>query len=118
MHVSSHDRAAGLLELERATVRWFLSINLDTMPDHLAETGIRTYRSVTVDGKEVEFSEGFGDLHTMSYHQILDGSGYGLDEALQSIQLVHDIRNSEPEGHGETSHELASLPASKHPFQR
>ena len=97
-HLSQEDRAAGFLDLERARVRWFLSVNYDLIPEHIKETGQRTYRSITVEGEEIEFSGGFTDLHTKSYEAILDGNGFGLLEAKTSIDIVHTIRNSEPLG--------------------
>jgi UDP-N-acetyl-2-amino-2-deoxyglucuronate dehydrogenase len=81
VHVHTHDRAAGFLQLKKARVRWFLSINEDTLPSSVKERGQRTYRSITVGGEEIEFSEGFTDLHTKSYQQILEGKGFGLDDA-------------------------------------
>jgi UDP-N-acetyl-2-amino-2-deoxyglucuronate dehydrogenase len=97
-HVSDEDKAAGFLELERARVRWFLSVNYDLIPDHIKATGQRTYRSITVEGEEIEFSGGFTDLHTKSYEAVLEGNGFGLMEAKTSIDIVHDIRNSTPVG--------------------
>jgi len=97
-HLSQEDRAAGFLDLERARVRWFLSVNYDLIPEHIKETGQRTYRSITVEGEEIEFSGGFTDLHTKSYEAILEGNGFGLLEAKTSIDIVHTIRNSEPIG--------------------
>ena len=97
-HVSDEDKAAGFLELERARVRWFLSVNYDLIPDHIKATGQRTYRSITVEGEEIEFSGGFTDLHTKSYEAILEDNGFGLMEAKTSIDIVHDIRNSTPVG--------------------
>jgi UDP-N-acetyl-2-amino-2-deoxyglucuronate dehydrogenase len=97
-HVSDEDKAAGFLELERARVRWFLSVNYDLIPDHIKATGQRTYRSITVEGEEIEFSGGFTDLHTKSYEAVLEDNGFGLMEAKTSIDIVHDIRNSTPVG--------------------
>ena len=97
-HVSDEDKAAGFLELERARVRWFLSVNYDLIPDYIKATGQRTYRSITVEGEEIEFSGGFTDLHTKSYEAVLEGNGFGLMEAKTSIDIVHDIRNSTPVG--------------------
>lgn len=79
VHVHTHDRAAGFLQLERARVRWFLSINEDTLPEEVKQKGQRTYRSITLEGKEIEFSEGFTDLHTRSYQQILNGNWVQYD---------------------------------------
>ncbi|MFN3951084.1 MAG: Gfo/Idh/MocA family protein [Thermaurantimonas sp.] len=117
VHIHTHDRASGYLELDRARVRWFLSINADTLPEAAKAKGARTYRSITVDGEEIEFSEGFTDLHTRSYEAILAGQGFTLDEAAKAIKIVHDIRNARPVGlHGHW-HELATLPLAPHPFQ-
>ena len=92
------NKAAGYLELEQARVRWFLSIDYEDIPDKLKESGVRTFRSITVDGAEIEFSGGFTDLHTLSYQEILKGGGYGLEAARSSIQTVYNIRNTEPIG--------------------
>ena len=81
------------LEFENARVRWFLSVNYDYIPDDVKAVGQRTYRSITVDGNEIEFSGGFTDLHTKSYEHILTGGGFGLEEARKSIEIVSDIRN-------------------------
>ncbi|RMF20971.1 MAG: gfo/Idh/MocA family oxidoreductase, partial [Bacteroidetes bacterium] len=98
VHVHTHDRAAGHLDLERARVRWFLSIDYDTIPDAVKATGARTFRSITVDGQEIEFSGGFTDLHTLSYRAILEGKGFGIEEAATAIRIVHDIRTAQPVG--------------------
>jgi len=92
------DKAAGYLELERARVRWFLSIDYEDIPSQIKEAGQRTFRSITIDGEEIEFSGGFTDLHTISYKNILVGKGYGLEAARKSIQTVYTIRNTEPVG--------------------
>lgn len=90
----STDTASGRLELQNASVNWFLSINADTLPEEAKKAGKRTFRSLTVDGDEFEFSEGFTELHTHSYEEILKGNGFRLEETLPSIKLVHQIRNS------------------------
>lgn len=95
VHLYEKDKAAGYLEFENARVRWFLSINESSLPNQIKQIGQRTYRSITVDGEEIEFSGGFTELHTESYKKILQGDGFGLQDAKQSIQIVHDIRNSE-----------------------
>ena len=92
------DKAAGYLELERARVRWFLSIDYDDIPEEVKAGGQRTFRSITIDGDEIEFSGGFTDLHTVSYEHILAGKGYGLEAARKSIQTVYNIRNAKPVG--------------------
>lgn len=85
--------AEGHLTLARARVKWMLSIDADTLPDHVKAKGQRTYRSIRIEGEEIEFSEGFTDLHTKSYEEILKGNGFGLADAKPSIDLVHAIRN-------------------------
>ncbi|MBP9926533.1 MAG: Gfo/Idh/MocA family oxidoreductase [Cyclobacteriaceae bacterium] len=88
------DHAAGYLEMERARVKWFLSINEDHLPKPVKDQGKRTYRSLKMNDREIEFSDGFTDLHTRSYQEILNGNGFGLQDAKPSIQLVHQIRNA------------------------
>ena len=94
VHASEPDYAAGVLQLARARVRWFLSINAAHVPQPLRDNGQRTYRSITVDGEEVEFSEGFTELHTESYREILAGRGFGLDVVRDAVQMVSDIRRA------------------------
>jgi len=98
VHISKNDKAAGYLVLEKARVRWFLSIDYKDIPDDIKQKGKRTYRSITLDGKEIEFSDGFTDLHTNSYREILSGNGFQLEEARKSIEVVYTIRNSIPIG--------------------
>lgn len=97
-HLLKEDRAAGFLHLEKARVRWFLSVNYDLIPEHIKAIGQRTYRSITVEGNDIEFSSGFTDLHTHSYEEILKGNGFGLQQAKPSIEIVHEIRNATPVG--------------------
>jgi len=96
VHHLTNDSAGGFLELEKARVRWFLSINYDHIPAEIRAKGKRTYRSLTMEGQEIEFSDGFTDLHTMSYQHILNGNGFGLKDAQTSIQTVYEIRNQTP----------------------
>ena len=94
VHMHDAHRAAGCLEFAKARVRWLLSIDHNDLPDnHTGE--IKTYRSITMDGKEVEFSDGFTDLHTQSYEAILRGEGFGIDQVRPSIEIVHAIRNAD-----------------------
>lgn len=116
VHLHEHDRAAGYFLLEKARVRWFLSINYDTIPDEMKAKGKRTFRSITVDGDAFEFSEGFTELHTLSYKNILDGNGFRIAEAEKAIQTVHEIRHQTPVGLNGEYHPLAKLQLSKHPF--
>ena len=102
VHISSPTKAAGYLEYERARVRWLLSIDVEDVPEGGRAQGKRTYRSITCDGEQIEFSGGFTDLHTRSYEEILIGKGFGLDENRVAIETVADIRNSTPKGlHGD-----------------
>lgn len=98
VHRHQADQAAGFLQLKKARVRWFLSLNFQDIPEAAREKGFQTYRSISVEGEEVEFSGGFTDLHTQSYQQILNGQGFGLNDARPSIAIVHEIRNSQPKG--------------------
>jgi UDP-N-acetyl-2-amino-2-deoxyglucuronate dehydrogenase len=91
VHHRAIDCAAGYLEYERARVRWFLSINARDLPEQVAKSK-RTYRSVTIDGEEIEFSEGFTNLHVTSYQQILKGQGFRLADVRPSIETVAAIR--------------------------
>lgn len=98
VHLSTPTGVAGSLVLERADVRWFLSIDGDDLPDTCKAGGQTTFRSITIDGEEIEFSGGFTDLHTRVYEDILAGGGYGPEAVLPSIALAHDIRSAEPSG--------------------
>ena len=98
VHYRDEMKVAGYLELEKARVRWFLSLDINDVPAKIRATGQRTYRSITVDGKEIEFSGGFTELHTTSYQKILDGEGFGLEDARSSINTVFQIRNANPVG--------------------
>jgi UDP-N-acetyl-2-amino-2-deoxyglucuronate dehydrogenase len=116
VHVHTHDRASGYLEFNQARVRWFLSINEDLLPTEIKQKGQRTYRSITIEGEELEFSDGFTDLHTKVYQDILDGKGYGISDTRQAIEIVHDIRNKEVIGLVGDYHPLAKKEKSNHPF--
>lgn len=116
VHVMSHDRVAGYLELEKARVRYFLSINSEHLPENAVSGEKKTYRTIMIDGEEFEFSEGFTELHTKSYKHILSGEGFRISEAKRCIQIVSDIRNSTPIGLKGDYHPLAKLPLTKHPF--
>jgi UDP-N-acetyl-2-amino-2-deoxyglucuronate dehydrogenase len=89
------DHASGTLHLQRATVNWKLSINAAHLPAAAKSAGKRTFRSLKIGGKEIEFSEGFTDLHTKCYEQILEGKGFGLDDARPSLEIVHALRQKE-----------------------
>ncbi|MDP0589327.1 MAG: Gfo/Idh/MocA family oxidoreductase [Candidatus Endonucleobacter bathymodioli] len=93
VHIKKEDVNAGFMQLKHARVSWFLSVNADYIPEPVKASGQRTYRSITVNGHDLEFSTGFTDLHTKSYKQVLQGNGFGLEEARKSIEIVSDIRN-------------------------
>jgi len=98
VHQMSDNKAGGFLEYERARVRWFLSIDVNDVPSAVRDSGQRTYRSITCNGDEIEFSGGFTDLHTRSYEEILKGNGFGLEENRVAIETVAEIRNAQPLG--------------------
>lgn len=105
VHLREKNKAAGFLEFENARVRWFLSIDETDLPKQIVEKGQKTYRSIVIDDQELEFSDGFTELHTKSYQEILKGKGFGLKDVRTSIEIVHDIRNAVISENGE-----------KHPF--
>jgi len=96
VHLSDERRMAGFLELENARVRWFLSVDNNDLPETARNAGKTTHRSLTFNGEEFEFSEGFTDLHTEVYRNILHGEGFGLEEARSAINLVYELRNALP----------------------
>ncbi len=98
VHLYEPDKAAGYLELERARVRWFLSVDRNDLPSPAEPDRPMTYRSIVVDGQEVEFSGGFTDLHTESYKKILAGEGFGWQEVMPSLEIVYAIRHAAPTG--------------------
>jgi UDP-N-acetyl-2-amino-2-deoxyglucuronate dehydrogenase len=106
VHMMENNKASGFLQLKNANVRWFLSIDNSDLQSGLIQTQNTTYRSITVDGKEIEFSGGFTDLHTVSYQEILAGRGFGLSEAQNSIKIAHDIRNQAITGKHSDYHPL------------
>jgi len=106
VHVSNDTKAAGYLEYDRARVRWFMSLDIGDVPLDLRDAGQRTFRSITVNGEEIEFSGGFTDLHNRSYEEILAGRGFGLEANRVAITTVSDIRNAA----------LAPLEGDYHPF--
>ena len=118
VHVNTHDRSAGYLEFEKARVRWFLSINYDVLPKEIKAKGQRTYRSITIEGEELEFSGGFTDLHTISYEEISKGNGYGLESPRQAIEIVHNIRHANPIGKKGEYHPFINKSFAKHPFEK
>ncbi len=106
VHVATSTRIAGSLELENARVQWLLSVDRNDLPKAIVTDNRPTYRSIVVDGQEVEFSENFTDLHTKVYEEVLAGRGFGIDTVRPSIQLAHDIRHAAPTG----------IPSDAHPM--
>lgn len=117
VHIHTHDRAAGYFEFEKAKVRWFLSINAETLPEDVRAKGKRTYRSINIEGEELEFSDGFTDLHTLSYRDILNGGGFRISESHAAIEIVHHIRTSTPIGLVGDYHPFCKIPMTNHPFK-
>lgn len=106
VHLRCADRAAGYLELEKARVRWFLSLRSDDLPPAIQSAGKRTYRSITIDGDELEFTDGFTDLHTAIYKEVLEGRGFGIKDSYKAIEAVQKIRDTE----------MMPSDAQKHPY--
>ncbi|MCX7861415.1 MAG: Gfo/Idh/MocA family oxidoreductase [Bacteroidales bacterium] len=102
--LSQPNKASGFLRLQKARVRWYLSLDFDDLPATVKEQGKCTYRSLTLNGKEIEFSDGFTDLHTESYKHILSGNGFGLHDAKPSIELAYQIRNATLSKYSDESH--------------
>lgn len=104
VHLSQPRRMAGLLELERAQVRWFLSIERDDVPPDFLAAGKTAYRSMTIDGEEVEFSSGFTELHTVVYENTLAGKGFTIEDARPSIDTVYAVRQAPVTDHQDVAH--------------
>lgn len=90
----STGKASGKLELEKANIHWLLSVDEAALPADAKAAGKRTYRTLTIDGESFEFSDGFTELHTKSYDEILKGNGFPISETIKAIELVHSIRNN------------------------
>jgi UDP-N-acetyl-2-amino-2-deoxyglucuronate dehydrogenase len=118
LHLRGPRQMAGLLELERARVRWFLSTDTRDLPDEVARHGGYAYRSMTFDGQELEFSDGFNDLHTRVYEEILAGRGTGIKEARTAIEIVHSINYADPQFTLHEVHPLVKHASSTLPFIR
>ena len=107
----------GYLEFEKARVRWFLSINHDLLPDKLKTNSRKSYRSITIDNEEIDFSGGFEDLHTRVYEDILEGNGFGIEDARAAVEIVHSVRTQTPIGLKGDYHTYAKKNLTKHPFK-
>lgn len=106
VHYSSPNKTGGFIELVNARVRWFLSIDKNDLPQECIEKNQFTYRSITIDNEELEFSDGFSDLHTLVYKKILEGTGFGVNDSKAAIELAHNIRKAVPTGCNANSHEF------------
>jgi UDP-N-acetyl-2-amino-2-deoxyglucuronate dehydrogenase len=107
VHLSHADKMAGLLELENADVRWFLSVDAQDLPADVRAAGKTAYRSITADGSAIEFSDGFTELHTDVYRDILAGRGYGVEDTRPAVELAYRIRTATPAAPGADAHPLA-----------
>ena len=107
VHLANDKKMSGFFELEKARVKWFLSLDRSDLPSAALQSSKATHRSLTLNGEKIEFSEGFADLHTEVYRQVLAGQGFGIDAARPSIELAHDIRSSVPIGLKGEYHPLA-----------
>ena len=108
-HVKEQSRMSGFMELKNANVRWFLSVDFNDLPKEVKDSGKTTYRSITVDGEEVEFTKGFTDLHTAVYERTLSGNGFGIEDARPSVELVHRVRENEVTANPDCPHEFLRL---------
>lgn len=93
VHNINEDTASGRLIFERANVEWFLSIDYDQIPEDVKAQGKRTFRTLNMEGEEIEFSDGFTELHTNSYKDILNGNGFGVLDTKKAIEMVSKIRS-------------------------
>ncbi len=109
LHLNQFNRMSGFIELEHARIRWFLSAEKSDLPTVPEPGGKTTFRSITVDGQEIEFSDGFTDLHTRVYEEILSGRGFGIADARPAIELVHTIRNSKEQTKNGDIHPMLSI---------
>ena len=106
IHVNNERTCSGVMELANASVSWFLSIDSLYIPKELQKQDQRTYRSIRIDDQEIEFSDGFSDLHTKIYERTLAGRGFGIEDARPSLEIVHKISTTEPTGKKQNSHRL------------
>ena len=107
LHIANCNKSAGYLKLQRANVRWMLSLDREDVPGYKAGDPPRPYRSITVDGKEIDFTHGFTELHTTSYKAIFEGKGYKMEDTRKAIEVVANLRNTLATGVNEYSHPLA-----------
>jgi UDP-N-acetyl-2-amino-2-deoxyglucuronate dehydrogenase len=108
VYCSEPNRMSGYLELERANIRWFLSLDPKDLPFEPQPGVNTTFRSITVDGEEVDFTQGFTDLHTRVYEEVLTGNGFGIDHIRPATELVHNLRQSTVVPHDDMTHHFLS----------
>jgi UDP-N-acetyl-2-amino-2-deoxyglucuronate dehydrogenase len=106
IHVNNERTCSGVMELANASVSWFLSVDSLYIPKELQKQDQRTYRSILIDDQEIEFSDGFSDLHTKIYERTLAGRGFGIEDARPSLEIVHKISTTDPTGKKQNSHRL------------
>jgi len=111
VHIADDQKMSGFFELEKARVRWFLSIDRDDLPQEALKAGQTTYRSLSVNSEKFEFSDGFANLHSDVYRGVLTGQGFGIEDARPSIELAHEMRSAVPIGLKGEYHPLAKLGA-------
>ena len=104
VHYADARKAGGYLELEKANVRWFLSLDRNDLPQAERATGKTSYRLLSIDDQAIEFSDGFTELHSVLYNEILAGKGFGIEDARPSVNLAYQVRNAQPVGKNEYSH--------------
>jgi UDP-N-acetyl-2-amino-2-deoxyglucuronate dehydrogenase len=107
LHLKENKRMSGFIELKNANVKWFLSTDKNDLPEESIKKGVPTFRSITIDGNELQFSEGFTDLHTRVYQETLDGNGFGIDDARPSITLVQKLRSMSATDSADNVHPFA-----------
>ena len=117
VHLHSHDRAAGYIEFKRARVRWFLSISDEILSSESKIKSGKTYRSITIEGEEIEFNNGFTDLHTKVYKEILAEKGFGLEDSRAAIEIISELRKKTPIGLKGDYHPFATKKTDRHPFR-
>ena len=110
LHLAQDSRWSGVLELERARVKWFLSIDESDLPQQVVDAGGYAFRSITCDDVEVDLSQGFTDLHTRVYEHILEGNGFGLEDARAAIDIVYQLRKAATQTPGQDAHPLMANP--------
>ena len=116
VYVRSHDRASGTIYFRNAKVRWFLSINAETLPNEIRQKTSQVHRSLSFDTWSFDFTDGFSELHSDSYRHIIEGKGFSEEDAEPAIRMVHQIREAKLSPIAKDAHELAFLPLSPHPF--